>query len=958
MDPEDFVNRRDVTVQIGDSHYLPEHLPSHASSDIALLSFRSDKEYAVSSIDYAPQEGTRLVGAGRAQPGLHEDRFETEWLPAVSDRADILFDRSTPDSVQLILDTDAQLGATHTFPTAGPSSRAGATYSMIDEFQGRSGMSGGPLYDRRGRAVAVLTNSDGDGADGTRSWAAPLSLVRGQIEEWHGQTPSTPTETYHSESFQALGPPTAVINESRWRSETEDILRRKAESMQYLLDVPKSKPRTPEEQRQLQMRRVGAPQRTPWYQGIVDTLDAGWRALRGLFGRNRERQQATALSQEAYGRGIRMPGQGFDGIDSRIGASALGGLHSNLDSVLMAVRGIEAGGDYGVVSTSHAHTGYREDQGPYQEGYFDHYLGLGASALELNPSELSREQQYDVAAVGRLSEKGLLDDILAADLSNESDRLRVGSSVAQAWGSRYAGDADYHQRYADMIGEGHRAQSRSGGGDGTFVSAIQGGDLVDMATYEPSFQQGMTGVRPNGRIHSKVDFDARIGAGQDAGIQAMEAGQATYVPWTPTSGMVRVDTTDADGRAVSYEYGHLSLASIRETFGDQTSIQVGAGDRLGAVTVDALSRGAHLDLGVRVDGAYVDPQAHIRDRMNAPATSSQTVAAPTAGNGLWRDRDQIHRNRVDNSGVSGGGGSSSNRGPIELSSQFSDINQLIPLAIGHSEGNRTLDGGFTQYYAGHTDPGNSAQNVGNFSAQTGPTTAAEADTYWLGRLSQITPLYERKAREAGLDPNDPLLAATMYDLYVQAPAAVMAPNENGFLNQLPRLAQEGITPANLVEARVRSYRNPRTGNLETTFASEEALRTDQARRVRALEAVINEHGPIAPLPPGPQETTAQVDTLITDVVDGVTTAAQEEINLSARNRPTRFQANIQQHHPAGVPSDTASRPQAPATSPEIVWDGLNGTVQWQPSDNQQTNSTTNDTTGHTAPQAAQDTALR
>ncbi|WOL31306.1 hypothetical protein [Microcoleus phage My-WqHQDG] len=43
------------------------------------------------------------------------------------------------------------------------------------------------------------------------------------------------------------------------------------------------------------------------------------------------------------------------------------------------------------------------------------------------------------------------------------------------------------------------------------------------------------------------------------------------------------------------------------------------------------------------------------------------------------------------------------------------INSPIGRIIGMAEGNRTADGGLTANYNGHTDPGNGAWNMGNYS---------------------------------------------------------------------------------------------------------------------------------------------------------------------------------------------------------------------------------------------------
>lgn len=62
---------------------------------------------------------------------------------------------------------------------------------------------------------------------------------------------------------------------------------------------------------------------------------------------------------------------------------------------------------------------------------------------------------------------------------------------------------------------------------------------------------------------------------------------------------------------------------------------------------------------------------------------------------------------------------------------------VVAIAIGHAEGNRTIDGGKTANYSGHRDPGNSAANLGTFSWQTGGcSTPEQCDQRGLERLQQ------------------------------------------------------------------------------------------------------------------------------------------------------------------------------------------------------------------------------
>jgi Peptidase_C39 like family len=172
-------------------------------------------------------------------------------------------------------------------------------------------------------------------------------------------------------------------------------------------------------------------------------------------------------------------------------------------------------------------------------------------------------------------------------------------------------------------------------------------------------------------------------------------------------------------------------------------------------------------------------------------------------------------------------------------------NSLIARAVGHSEGNRTPDGGFNKSYQGHTDPGNGAYNIGSFSYQVkqgGASTPAQADELWMGRLKQQMPRYEAAAKAAGLNPADSRLLANFCDLYTQAPLA--ATGKGGFLDRMGEIAKGGGSYEAIIAARVNSYRDPGSGRIDAPgFGNSEArLRTDQDRRMTALEAVLSRGG--------------------------------------------------------------------------------------------------------------------
>lgn len=179
----------------------------------------------------------------------------------------------------------------------------------------------------------------------------------------------------------------------------------------------------------------------------------------------------------------------------------------------------------------------------------------------------------------------------------------------------------------------------------------------------------------------------------------------------------------------------------------------------------------------------------------------------------------------------------------DLQQQLSTVDSPLSIAIGHAEGNRTATGAKTESYAGHRDPVNGQRNAGNFSLQHPSASPAEADQLQLAQLRGALPAYQKACDKAGLDSTNPLLAATFFDLYNQSPQAATA--KGGFLDQLTKVKQAGVTPESLTKARLEAWRDPGSGKLDHKFDSDQALVADQRRRMDCL-AEVTGAGPSAP----------------------------------------------------------------------------------------------------------------
>jgi peptidoglycan hydrolase-like protein with peptidoglycan-binding domain len=191
---------------------------------------------------------------------------------------------------------------------------------------------------------------------------------------------------------------------------------------------------------------------------------------------------------------------------------------------------------------------------------------------------------------------------------------------------------------------------------------------------------------------------------------------------------------------------------------------------------------------------------------------------------------------------------------VNLAQELASPRSLISRAIGHAEGNLDVSGNTTGSYGGHTDYGNGKLNKGTFSYQHAAASPEAADQAQLAKFRAQQPVYEAAARKAGLDPNNPLLAAAYFDTFTQSEAAANLPG--GFLDQLPALAREGVSPENIIEARVRSFVDPRTGRLDApAFGNNPSeLRRDQARRMDAIVSVLGREGKSGSTGPTPSPT--------------------------------------------------------------------------------------------------------
>ncbi|MEO1591167.1 MAG: hypothetical protein AAFU71_07745 [Cyanobacteria bacterium J06632_22] len=179
-------------------------------------------------------------------------------------------------------------------------------------------------------------------------------------------------------------------------------------------------------------------------------------------------------------------------------------------------------------------------------------------------------------------------------------------------------------------------------------------------------------------------------------------------------------------------------------------------------------------------------------------------------------------------------------GPLnwELADLFvGGSDSLVAHAVGHAEGTRTANGGYTRYYNGHTDPGNSVWNLGTFSYQHGARSAAEADAKQLVRLQRQATELRQQAAAKGIELTL-LEELNGIDLANQAPVTAL---DRGYIKWLERAKRTDMNEAErVVWARTRSFIHPDTGrwNAPGLGNTLESVTRDQRRRQQAISAVL------------------------------------------------------------------------------------------------------------------------
>lgn len=189
---------------------------------------------------------------------------------------------------------------------------------------------------------------------------------------------------------------------------------------------------------------------------------------------------------------------------------------------------------------------------------------------------------------------------------------------------------------------------------------------------------------------------------------------------------------------------------------------------------------------------------------------------------------------------------------------------IVARTVGAAEGTRTPEGGKTDIYEGHVDPGNGVWNRGTFSYQFGNQENLAAEEADRRQLAKIKRIYESvllsKAEQHGVAPLTLAEELNGIDLINQAPLAVT--EEGGYIERLAEAkTKKGLTgDAAILEARIWAFWDASRDGWDAPglrayddLGKEASIRHDQKRRMgmidAALAALQQTHGAIAARPP-------------------------------------------------------------------------------------------------------------
>lgn len=259
---------------------------------------------------------------------------------------------------------------------------------------------------------------------------------------------------------------------------------------------------------------------------------------------------------------------------------------------------------------------------------------------------------------------------------------------------------------------------------------------------------------------------------------------------------------------------------------------------------DLLERSASAEMPVAQEAAsYVEPSGALNFEPKPVRPDSPVVIASRPAPPVPSAKEQAAATPSDSSQDIFAGGSES----------------FVARTVGAAEGTRSADGGKTQNYHGHVDPGNGVWNRGTFSYQFGNAENLSPDEADRRQLAKIKRIYESvmlpKAEKHKVAPLTLEEEINGIDLINQAPLTVT--EDGGYIERLAEAKQKGLTGDEaILNARIWSFWDAGKGGWDAPglrayddISKEESIRRDQDRRMgmiaKAMQAYEQQHGTIA-----------------------------------------------------------------------------------------------------------------
>lgn len=457
------------------------------------------------------------------------------------------------------------------------------------------------------------------------------------------------------------------------------------------------------------------------------------------------------------------------------------------------------------------------------------------------------QAQSDTSAAQNPFDQDQFEELVKSLLGQGEDSFGAQSAIGSQLGSQQAAQqaqlAQQNQAAAptsdSFAPTSTSAAASNGPGADRIRRTIDQMDPQHASRYQPRGVRGTPGRTTYCNVFAQ-DFMRQVGVPRNN----MPTGNANNMNrWLnnqgPQHGWHQVSAAEAQRAANN---GQVVLASQNNPNGPHGHVAVVRPGSTNGVHIAQAGGHNYNDAPVSRGFGRRAPQYFVYDgnttgaRQTPPSSTSPSTTAPQTQGPSTQNQAPATQTQSPVQGPA-----STTRGQLNLQDQFSSPDSTLSVAIGNAEGNRTVNGGRTRSYGGHTDPGNGAHNRGTFSYQgRGASTPEQADQIQLRRLQGQIPAYQAAAQRAGLDPNNPRLQAAYFDLYNQSPRMA-----GRFLQRMgTQLGGRELTPENLARARANASFDDRGRFTSTGLHTPERAYRDQLRRENAMEAVLRARGAV------------------------------------------------------------------------------------------------------------------